>query len=147
MAARVLVVDDDHGVRGVVELALDGYELYFAEDGVEALEMLEHQKVDVVVLDVMMPRLDGIETLRRIRVGEHHNDVPVVMLTARVGEDDHLRGYQAGADAYVTKPFDPDDLVAVVEEIRTRSSEARERFRESEKAKASLLRQVERRFR
>lgn len=145
--ARILVVDDDPGVRGVIELALDGYELFFAEDGLEALDVLEHQKVDAVVLDVMMPRLDGVETLRRIRLGETTGDLPVVMLTARVGEDDHMRGYQAGADAYVTKPFDPDDLVAVVEEVRTRTPEARQRFRENEKAKAALLRQVERRFR
>ncbi len=147
MATRILVVDDDPGVRSVIELALDGYELYFAEDGMEALELLEHQDVDAVVLDVMMPRLDGIETLRRIRLGERSGDLPVVMLTARVGEDDHMRGYQAGADAYVTKPFDPDDLVAVVEEVCTRTPEARARFRENEKAKAALLRQVERRFR
>lgn len=147
MAARVLVVDDDPGVRGVVELALDRYELFFAEDGVEALEMLEHQKVDAVVLDVMMPRLDGVGTLKRIRLEETTRDLPVVMLTAKAGEDDHLRGYQAGADAYVTKPFDPDDLVAAVEEVLARSAEAREKFRENEKAKAALLRQVERRFR
>lgn len=145
--ARILVVDDDPGVRDVIELALDGYELFFAEDGLEALEVLERQQVDLVVLDVMMPRLDGVETLRRIRLGETTGDLPVVMLTARVGEDDHMRGYQAGADAYLTKPFDPDDLVATVEEVRTRTPEARERFRENEKAKAALLRQVEHRFR
>ena len=147
MATRILVVDDDPGVRGVVELALDAYELYFAEDGMEALEILDRQQVDVVVMDVMMPRLDGIETLRRMRLDDKMTDVPVVMLTARVGEDDHLRGYQAGADAYVTKPFDPDDLVDVVEEVRGRTTEMRKQFRESEKAKAALLRQVERRFR
>lgn len=147
MAARILVVDDDPGVRGVVELALDRYELFFAEDGVEALEMLEHQQVDAVVMDVMMPQLDGVEALKRIRLDETTQDLPVVMLTAKVGEDDHLRGYQAGADAYVTKPFDPDDLVGAVEEVLARSSEAREKFRETEQAKAALLRQVERRFR
>ncbi|MBW3561455.1 MAG: response regulator [Actinobacteria bacterium] len=144
---RILVVDDDPGVRGVIELALDAYELYFAEDGMEALEVLDRQQVDVVVMDVMMPRLDGVETLRRIRLDDKMKDVPVVMLTARVGEDDHLRGYQAGADAYITKPFDPDDLVDVVEEVRGRTAEMRQQFRDGEKAKAALLRQVERRFR
>ena len=147
MATRILVVDDDPGVRGVVELALDSYELFFAEDGMEALEFLDRQQVDVIVMDVMMPRLDGVETVRRLRLDDKTKDVPVVMLTARVGEDDHLRGYQAGADAYVTKPFDPDDLVEVVEEVRGRTAEMRQQFRESEKAKAALLRQVERRFR
>ncbi|HEX2028403.1 MAG TPA: response regulator [Nitriliruptorales bacterium] len=144
---NILVVDDDPGIRGVLEVALSDYRTLFAEDGVEALELLARQRVDLILLDLMMPRLDGIETLRRIRGDARLRDIPVVLLTARVGEDDHLRGYQAGADAYITKPFDPEDLVSVVEEVRGRSPEARLRIRESEKAKAALLRQVERRFR
>jgi CheY-like chemotaxis protein len=145
--ASILVVDDDPGVRGVIEVALDGYTVSFAQDGVEALELLAHQHVDVVLMDVMMPRLDGLEALRRMRADPALGEVPVIMLSARVGEDDHLRGYQAGADGYVTKPFDPDQLVAVIEQVRSRSPEARAQFRDAEKAKAALLRQVERRFR
>ncbi|MGH3440747.1 MAG: response regulator transcription factor [Nitriliruptorales bacterium] len=143
----ILVVDDDPGIRQLLEVTLEGHEVTFAKDGVEALELLPTHKVDVVVLDVMMPRLDGIETLRRIRVDSKNQELPVILLSAKVNEDDHLRGYQAGADAYVTKPFDPEYLERVIEEVRRRSPEDRERIREAEKAKAALLRQVERRFR
>lgn len=143
----VLVVDDDPGVRGLLEVMLDGYELAFAENGTEALDVLTRRRVDVVLLDVMMPRMDGLETLRRIRADHRSAAVPIVMLTARVGEDDHLRAFQMGADAYVTKPFEPDALVATIDEVRARSPEQRTRVREAEQAKASLLRQLERRFR
>ena len=144
---NVLVVDDDEGVRGVLELALDRYTLFFAQDGQEALDLLARQRVDLVVLDVMMPRMDGIETLRRMRLDSKMRDLPVILLTARVGEDDHLRGFQVGADAYMTKPFDPDQLVAMVEEVRSRPADQRQRIPEDEKAKALLLHQLERRFR
>lgn len=143
----ILVVDDDPGIRELLEVALDAHQVRFAKDGVEALEMLANEKVEVVVLDVMMPRLDGIETLRRIRVDSRTQELPVIMLTAKVNEDDHLRGWQAGADAYVTKPFDPDGLEQVINEVRRRSPDEREQIREAEKARAALLRQVERRFR
>ena len=144
---NVLVADDDEGVRGVLELALDRYTLFFAHDGQDALDQLAKQRVDAVVLDVMMPRLDGIETLRRMRLDSRLRDLPVILLTARVGEDDHLRGFQVGADAYMTKPFDPDLLVALVEEVLARPVDQRQRIREDEKAKALLLHQLERRFR
>lgn len=143
----VLVVDDDPGVRGLLEVMLDGYDLVFAENGVEALDLLTRRRVDVVLLDVMMPRMDGMETLRRIRLDPRNASIPVVMLTARVGEDDHLRAYQLGADAYVTKPFESEALISTIDEVRARSPEQRLRVRESEKAKAALLRQLERRFR
>lgn len=144
---RVLVADDDPGVRGLLEVMLDGYDLVFAENGAEALDLLTRQRVDVVLLDVMMPRMDGLETLRRIRLDARNANIPVVMLTARVGEDDHLRAFQLGADAYVTKPFEHEALVGTIDEVRARSPEQRLRIREAETAKASLLRQLERRFR
>lgn len=145
--AVVLVVDDDPGVRQVVSVSLDQYEVVLAADGAEALDKLGLLDVDAVVLDVMMPRLDGIETLRRIRSDARLRDLPVVMLTAKVGEDDHLRGFQAGADAYVTKPFEPDDLQATVDMVIGKSPDERRAARESEKERAALLRQLERRFR
>ncbi|MBW3561063.1 MAG: response regulator [Actinobacteria bacterium] len=143
---RALVVDDDADIRSVIEVTLDSYECVFAEDGIEALDVLTREEVDVVVLDVMMPRMDGIETLRTIRKDKQLRDLPVVMLTARVAEDDHLRGFSSGADAYLTKPFDPDVLCEVVEAVRRLPDEDRERLRDEEKAKALLLRQIERRF-
>lgn len=145
--AVVLVVDDDPGVRQVVSVSLDQYEVVLAADGAEALDKLGLLDVDAVVLDVMMPRLDGIETLRRIRSDARLRDLPVVMLTAKVGEDDHLRGFQAGADAYVTKPFEPDDLQATVDMVIGKTPDERRAARESEKERAALLRQLERRFR
>jgi DNA-binding response OmpR family regulator len=145
--AIVLMVDDDASVRDLVDVTLEKHHVIFAADGVEALAKLDDQRVDAIVLDVMMPRLDGIEVLRRIRTDTRHRDLPVVMLTARVGEDDHLRGYQGGADAYLTKPFDPDTLVGTLEAVLQRSPEERTRARESEKERAALLRQLERRFR
>lgn len=145
--ARILVVDDDPGVRSVVEITLDEHELSFAEDGLEALEMLDGAQFDCIVMDVMMPRLDGVEAIRRIRAtAGGHEDVPIVMLTAKVGEDDHLRGFAAGADAYLTKPFDPEALVAVIDEVCALTPEARQAKRDEERARAALLRQLERRF-
>lgn len=144
--ARILVVDDDADIRAVIEVALDEHECVMAEDGIEALDALTRGRVDAVVLDVMMPRMDGIDTLRTIRRDEKLKDLPVVMLTAKVGEDDHLRGFRSGADAYLTKPFDPDVLSATVDELQRLSPEDREQLRDDEKAKALLLRQIERRF-
>lgn len=116
--ATILVVDDDPGVRDVIELSLDGYDVLLAEDGLDALDQLAREDVDVVVLDIMMPRLDGIATLRRIRGGQRTADIPVVLLSARGSEDTRAEGAEAGADAYVTKPFEPDELVATIEAVR-----------------------------
>lgn len=145
--AVVLVVDDDPNVREVVTAALDRHQVVQAADGQEALTRLGEERVDVVLLDVMMPQLDGIETLRRIRVDGRHRELPVALITAKVGEDDHLRGYQAGADAYITKPFEPEKVAETVEQLLRRSPDERERVREAEKERAALLRQLERRFR
>lgn len=144
--AKILIVDDDADVRAVIEIALDGHECVMAEDGIEALDILARGGFDAVVLDVMMPRMDGIDTLRTIRRDSDLKDLPVLMLTAKVGEDDHLRGFRSGADAYLTKPFDPDVLAAAVDELRTMPADEREKIRDEEKAKALLLRQIERRF-
>lgn len=145
--AIVLVVDDDDSVRELMEVALEGHHVIGARDGQEALEKLADERVDAVVLDIMMPRLDGIETLRRMRLDSALREMPVVVLTAKVGEDDHLRGFQAGADAYVTKPFEPDVLAETLDTVLGLTPEERQRRREHEKEKAALLRQLERRFR
>ncbi len=145
--AIVLVVDDDDSVRELMDVALETHHVIAARDGQEALEKLAEQRVDAVVLDIMMPRLDGIETLRRMRLDSSLRDMPVVVLTAKVGEDDHLRGFQAGADAYVTKPFEPDTLVEALDTVLDLTPEERQRRREHEKERAALLRQLERRFR
>jgi two-component system response regulator MprA len=109
---RVLVVDDDPAVRDSLRrsLAFNGYEVDVAADGEEALHRLGRQRPDVVVLDVMMPRLDGLATCRALRAAG--DDVPVLMLTARDEVSDRVAGLDAGADDYLPKPFALEELLA-----------------------------------
>lgn len=145
---RVLVVDDDPGIRGLLEVTLsEEYEVVMAADGAEGYETIRNDpQIDGVVLDVMMPEMDGFEVLRRVRSQAELEDTAIIMLTARVAEDDYLHGYRYGADAYLSKPFDPDDLLDVLRETLGRTPEDRARIREEEASKAALLRQLERRF-
>jgi two-component system, OmpR family, response regulator MprA len=110
--SRVLVVDDDKAVRESLRRSLEfnGYDVALACDGAEALVALGRSTPDVVVMDVMMPRLDGIETTRALRAAGH--DVPVLVLTARDAVGDRVEGLDAGADDYLTKPFDLQELLA-----------------------------------
>ncbi|AGZ38510.1 response regulator transcription factor [Actinoplanes friuliensis] len=109
---RVLVVDDDPDVRDSLRrsLSFEGYRVTTAADGVQALDSVAGARPDVVVLDLQMPLLDGIETCRRLR--EQGNDVPVLMLTARDGTRDRVTGLDAGADDYLAKPFALEELFA-----------------------------------
>ena len=109
---RVLVVDDDRAVRDSLRRSLEfnGYEVALANDGAEALMAFGTQNPDIVVMDVMMPRLDGIETTRTLRAGG--NDVPILVLTARDAVGDRVEGLDAGADDYLTKPFALEELLA-----------------------------------
>jgi two-component system response regulator MprA len=109
---RVLVVDDDRAVRDSLRRSLEfnGYDVALASDGAEALAVLGSSQPDVVVMDVMMPRLDGIETTRALRAAGH--DVPVLVLTARDAVGDRVEGLDAGADDYLTKPFALQELLA-----------------------------------
>ena len=109
---NILVVDDEPAVRRAVERALkfEGYDVSQAEDGVEALEVLARENVDAVVLDVLMPRLDGVELCRRIRAAGDRT--PVLMLTARESVSDRVTGLDAGADDYLVKPFALQELLA-----------------------------------
>ena len=109
---RVLVVDDDRAVRDSLRRSLEfnGYDVVLAADGAEGLVAVGSQSPDVVVVDVMMPRLDGIETTRALRAAG--NDVPVLVLTARDAVGDRVEGLDAGADDYLTKPFALEELLA-----------------------------------
>ncbi|TAK36638.1 MAG: response regulator transcription factor [Chloroflexota bacterium] len=122
--ATILVVDDDpHYVQLVrVNMQASGYRVLTASDGLGGLKILETEQPDLVILDIMMPFLDGYETCRRIR---EFSLVPIIMLTAR-GEQEHkVRGLRAGADDYVTKPFGADELLARVEAVLRRSMDSR----------------------
>ena len=119
--AMVLVVDDEPSIVRLVQLRLeaDNMQVRTAHRGEDALAILEDEPVDLVVLDVTMPGMDGFETLRHIR---SRSSIPVIMLTARTLDVDKLRGLTSGADDYVTKPFNPDELSARVTAILRRSS-------------------------
>ncbi len=117
----VLVIDDELAIVRLVrtKLQADGYAVITADRGEKALEILEDERPDLIVLDLMMPGIDGFETLRRIRA---QSQVPVIMLTARSGDADRLKGFSGGADDYVTKPFNPDELAARIAAVLRRSS-------------------------
>ena len=114
--ARVLVVDDDDVIRQLitVNLELEGFEVATAVDGQDCLDKVKQVRPDVITLDIMMPRLDGWEAASRLRADPETADVKVVLLSARAQEADLARGSRIGVDAYLTKPFDPDELIEVV---------------------------------
>lgn len=121
MPARVVVVDDDAALRGAVRraLRLEGYDVDVAADGEDALAQLAGLSADLVVLDVLMPVLDGVTVCRRLR--ERGDRTPILMLTARDAVSDRVAGLEAGADDYLTKPFALEELLARVKALLRRS--------------------------
>jgi two-component system OmpR family response regulator len=117
--SRILIVDDDAHIRELARVFLqnEGFDTYEASDGVEALSKLETVKVDMVILDVMMPNLDGWELCRQLREAY---DFPLLMLTAKGETSQKLRGFQLGTDDYLVKPFEPLELVARVKVLLKR---------------------------
>ena len=113
-SARVLVIDDERRYRELLELNLHrrGYQLTLAGDGLTGLNLFERDSPDIVLLDLMLPDLDGFEVCRRIREYSH---VPIIILSARLEEAQKVRGLRLGADDYVTKPFGPEELLARIE--------------------------------
>src|SRR6201988_1494905 len=120
---RVLIADDDPTVRDVVRryMERDGHDVSIAHNGNEALQLLGADRVDVAVLDVMMPGPDGMTLCRSLRRGDGYA-VPVILLTALGEEDDRIAGLEAGADDYVTKPFSPRELALRVRSVLRRAS-------------------------
>ena len=116
---RVLIVDDEETVREVVGqyLELEGYQILQATTGIEALHLAEKTPPDLVILDLTLPGIDGLEVCRRLRAA---SAVPILMLTARAEDAEKLEGFYAGADDYITKPFNPRELVARVQAIMRR---------------------------
>lgn len=116
---KVLIVDDDAKTVELVKLYLnrDGYRVLTAFDGVEALRLAREAHPDLIVLDLMLPGVDGLEVCRTLR---NESDVPIIMLTARSTDEDKLRGLDLGADDYVTKPFSPRELAARVRAVLRR---------------------------
>jgi CheY-like chemotaxis protein len=118
-AGRVLVVDDDDVIRQLitVNLELEGFEVVAAVDGQDALDKVKDANVTVCTLDVMMPRIDGWEAAARLRADPETAHIKVVLLSARAQEADLQRGEKIGVDAYLTKPFDPDELIDTVRRL------------------------------
>ncbi|MBX6750564.1 MAG: response regulator [Micromonosporaceae bacterium] len=125
---KILVVDDDPDITGFVEMSLrvEGYDVAVAHDGLAALQMVRSYQPDLMILDVMMPELDGIEVLRRVRADPVTTALPVIVLTAKGQTPDKVIGLQAGADDYVVKPFDTLELVVRVQNTLRRNRESRE---------------------
>ena len=121
---RILVVDDENLlVKGIkFNLENDGYEVVTGSDGMEAVEKASNQDVDLIVLDLMMPRLDGLEACRKIR---EFSDVPIIMLTAKADDMDKLMGFEHGADDYLTKPFNILELKARIRALLRRAGAGR----------------------
>ena len=116
MAQTILVVDDEPQVARLVEVNLKraGYGVRIAYDGEEALKKIAEERPDLVVLDVMMPRMDGFEALKQLKANPETADIRVIMLTARSQEEDVFEGYGRGAHWYLPKPFEPEELISVV---------------------------------
>lgn len=119
MPQRILAVDDEANVRRIVQVILTraGYQVTLAADGVEGLDKVRAEQPDLVVLDVMMPHMDGFEMLRRMKADPEIAGVKVVMLTARAQDADIFEGERMGADLYLTKPFNPNDLLQAVNRL------------------------------
>ena len=119
MAKTILVVDDERHIVRLVEVNLQraGYNVDTAYDGVEALEKVKASKPDMIVLDVMMPRMDGFEVLQNLQADSDTAEIPVIMLTAKAQDADIFKGWQQGVSSYLTKPFNPRELLTFVERI------------------------------
>ena len=116
---KILAVDDERHIVRLVQVNLErqGYEVVTAFDGKEALEKVESENPDLIVLDVMMPYMDGFEVLQNLKKNQSTRDIPVIMLTAKAQDADVFRGWQSGVDCYLTKPFNPMELIAFVRRI------------------------------
>jgi DNA-binding response OmpR family regulator len=120
---KILIVDDDPTIRKFIRANLDArnYEVFLAENGLQALEMLKEESIDLVLLDITMPQLDGFEVCRRLR---EWSNIPIIMLSARDSETDKLRCMELGADDYLTKPFSLNELLVRIKVVLRRASKS-----------------------
>ena len=116
---KVLVADDEHNIRNILDFSLhaEGFIVLSALNGEEAFRLAVESTPDLIILDVMMPGQGGVETCRALKADPRTSSIPVILLTALVGREDRSAGRQAGADAYITKPFSPQKVVDAVHEL------------------------------
>ena len=119
MAKKILVVDDEPIIVKVLESRLksNGYEVVVAQDGQEAINKARSENPDLIILDVMLPKIDGFRVCRLLKFDDNFKHIPILMLTARIQESDQSTGKECGADAYLPKPFDPPILLAKIKEL------------------------------
>ena len=122
MNKKLLIVDDEAHIRMLLEQTLedledDGVEFFMAENGAQALELIEAEKPNLVFLDVMMPKMNGMEVCQRVKQNQDLDDVYVIILTAKGQEVDKQKGMDVGANRYMTKPFDPDEILELARDI------------------------------
>ena len=122
MAKKILIIEDEKDIAELIKhyLEKDKFETLLASDGEKGLELIRRQNPDVVILDLMLPKIDGIEVCKRIRSDSKVSGVPIIMLTAKGDESDRIIGLELGADDYVTKPFSPKELVARIKALLRR---------------------------
>jgi len=123
MGAKILIVDDEEDILDLVDLSLtaDGFDVITARSGPEALEKVKEEMPDLILLDISMPDMDGYEVMRRLKGDRRTSSIPIIMLTAASDKRDKVRSFSAGADDYVVKPFDADELTARIEAVLSRT--------------------------
>ena len=119
MAKKILAVDDEKHIVRLVQINLEkeGYQVATASTGREALERVGEFRPDLIVMDVMMPEMDGFEALKKLKENPETREIPVIMLTAKAQDADVFRGWQSGADLYLTKPFNPAELLSFIKRL------------------------------
>ena len=119
MSKKILVVDDEMSIVLVISsrLKANGFQVVTAENGTDALDKVNNEKPDLIVLDVMMPSPDGYEVCRTLKRDPKHKNVPVIILTAKVSEQDRLKSAECGAEAFVTKPYSPEELLGKIRDL------------------------------
>jgi DNA-binding NarL/FixJ family response regulator len=128
MSARLLLVDDEPGLREAVQAYLEdsNFAVEVASNARDGWELLQRYNPDLLISDIMMPQVDGYQFLKQVREDPRYKALPVVFLTAKGMTSDRIQGYQAGCDAYLSKPFDPDELVAIITNLLARRAAAKE---------------------
>lgn len=122
MDKKLLIVDDEAHIRMLIEQTLEdledeGVELLFADNGADALRIIQEEKPNLVFLDVMMPKMNGMEVCQKVKKEHNITDTYIILLTAKGQEVDRQKGLDMGADKYMTKPFDPDEMLSIAQEI------------------------------
>lgn len=143
--ARILIAEDNAEIRTLVSSILveEGHKVGVAQNGQQALDMMMDDAPDVLVLDIMMPQMDGYTVLKELKSSGIKETMKILILTAKTSESDWVRGYKLGADSYLTKPFDTDELINGIEDLLSSTKEQLRVRREAELDKAQLLSRLE----